>query len=196
VSVLKLEPENVDRGLVRAGGRAEQARRLAVEGALEVALAVYEQQPAYDHQAGDADPEADLLDARVGLHAHRHDDAHEREHYQAGHEDACLAGEEGGDAGPAKRVGERREELDDQDVGVDRRPEEQGEPPSGDGQHEAKPAAQHPALPRVVAARARHDAHQHRVSDDKESSEHAEQQDRGEQLAVRDRVYVRHAVKP
>src|SRR5207253_2215869 len=84
----------VDRPLVRVGGRAEQARRLPVERILEVALAVEQEEAADDCESGEADPEADLLDPRVGLHTHGHDDAHEREHYQAGDEDAGLAREE------------------------------------------------------------------------------------------------------
>ena len=185
----------VDRALISVARSAEEARRLAVEGGLEIALAGEKQEAANDNKPAQPDPEADLLDARIGLHAHRDHDGDEREHDQTRDEDSGLAREEGGHARPAERVGQRREEVDDKDVGVDRRPEEEREPPSGDGEDEAQPAAENPALPRVVAAGARHDAHQHCVGHDQERREHAEHKDCGEQLPVGHCVDERHSVQ-
>src|SRR5438477_149521 len=123
----------VDRALVGVGGSSEQARRFSVERVLEVALAVEEEEAAHHGKSRQADPEADFLDPGVSLHSHRDDDAHESKHDEAGHKDAGLAREEGCDSCPAKRVGQRREELDHEDVGVDGRPEKEREPPSGNG---------------------------------------------------------------
>src|SRR5205814_9950981 len=81
----------VDRRLVRVAGGAEERGGLAIEGVLEVALAGEKQKPTNNDQADDSNPEADLLDAGVGLHAQRHHDADESQDDQAAHENAGLA---------------------------------------------------------------------------------------------------------
>ena len=185
----------VDSLLIGVSRRPEEGSRFAVEGGLEVALGVDEQEPGHDHEAGDADPEADLLDSRVRLHSKRDHHAHESQDDQTGHEDAGLAVEVCRQVVQAQRVGKRLEELDVQDVGVDRRPEEQREPPSGDREDETKGASEDAALPRIVAAGTWHHADQHGVRDHEERRQNAEDNNRGQQLPVGDPVHERHAVK-
>ena len=159
-------------------------------------MAREEQQPEHDDQATKPQPEADPLDAGVALHAQGDDPADKGEHDQATDKDAGLAAKERGHVWQADRVGERREELDDQDVGVDRGPEPEREPPASDRQHEARRAAQDAALPGVVAAGARHHADQLRIGQHQERHEHAGEQDGAQELTVWNRIDERHAVEP
>ena len=113
--------------------------------------------------------------------------AGDRDRDQADDEDARLGGEPGRAARIAERRPERLEELDRQDVAVDRRPQPEDEPPAGRGHHEADAAAQDPGLPDVVAAgpRDRHD--QPAVGDDQERHQDCRDEDRGDELALGER---------
>src|SRR6202011_1328752 len=140
-------------------------------------------------------PEAEPLDPGVALHAQGDHAADEREDDQAADEDAIWTGEERGHPRPAKGIREWREELQDQNVGVDRGPEPEREPPPGDGEHEANAAAKDAALPGIITAGPRHYADQLRIGNHQERHEHTGKQDRAEQLPVRNGIDERHAVE-
>src|SRR5947209_5601478 len=92
---------------------------------------------------------------------------------------------EGVIAGPVAQNGAyRADELDGQDLAVDRNPEPEDEDPASGGQGKADGASQNAGLPDVVPAGAGHDGDQGGVDDHLEEEEDAADDDGGDEVAV------------
>ena len=142
------------------GGRvgvvdAEELVRFEVERADEAGVRVDQQQDDHDGEADHAADEAPALDLRVTGHADGDQEAGQRDRDQGHDEDPVVRAEPrvaAAGPGPLERGPQRLEQLNRQDVAVDRRPQPEDEPPAGRGHHEADAAAQDPGLPDVIAA--------------------------------------------
>ncbi len=172
----------------------EDLVRLLVERADKRRVAVDQQQYHNDREADQAPVEAPLLDPGVSRHAERHQQAGQRDGDDRHHEYPGMRGKPGGAAGIAECRPQRLEQLDGQDVAVDRRPQPQDEPPAGGRHHEAEAAAQDPALPDVIPAGPRNSDDQPGIGDHQEGDPHPGDQDRGEQLPLRNEGLEREFV--
>ncbi len=166
---------------------AEELLALVVERADERSVAVEEQQGDDYRERDETADEAPLLDLGVARHAERDQHSGDRDRDEADQEDAVLGAEPGGPARAAERGPQRLEQLDRQDIAVDRRPQPEDEPPAGRGHDEADAAAQDPGLPDVVAASARDRHDQAAVGDDQERNEDGRDDDRRDELALGER---------
>ena len=148
---------------------AEEARGLAVDRVVHAALPVDEQDEGHDRQPGKTDPEAELLNPRVALHAQRHHDRDEGQQDEAGDEEPgsgrVRSAQERGPVLAADGGADRGQHHLVQSSGVDRGPVPEDEPPAGHREYEGGAAAQDAALPGVIAARPGHGGDQERVGD-------------------------------
>ena len=182
-----------DLGRVRVRGRVgvadtEQLVRLKVERAHEVAVIVDQQQHDDDREADQATVEAPFLEPRIAPHADRDQQASQHDRDQRHRENPCVGAEPDGAAarpGPLHRGPDRLEELNGEDVAVDRRPQPQDEPPAGGRHDEAQPAVENPGLPDVVASGSRDCHDQARIGDHQERHPDAGDDNRGDDLALR-----------
>ena len=167
--------------------QAEELARPHIERRDEAGLAGDQEDYHDDREADQAAVEAPLLHPGVARHTDRdqHPGQHDRD--QRHHEDAVVGGEPGRRAGVAGGGPQRLEELLAQHRPVDRRPEPHDEPPPGGGHHEAEPAAQDAALPDVVTTGPGGSDDETGVGDDEERDPHPRDEDRVQQVALRER---------